>query len=68
MRATNLLREIIVFRLRSDHLESDLSEFIILKSRHDKTTGRPLSNDFLVTLLMQKDDWSIAAAFEVECS
>ena len=27
-RATNLLNEIIAFRLRSDHLESDLSDFI----------------------------------------
>ena len=47
-RSTNLLNEIIGFRLRSDHLESDLSEFIILKN------GRPLDNDLLVTLLMQK--------------
>ena len=53
-RSTNLLNEIIGFRLRSDHLESDLSEFIILKNRHEKTTGRPLDNDLLVTLLMQK--------------
>ena len=53
-RSTNLLNEIIGFRLRSDHLESDLSEFIILKNRHEKTTGRPLDNDQLVTLLMQK--------------
>ena len=36
-RATNLLNEIIAFRLRSDHLESDLSDFIILKNRHEKT-------------------------------
>eukprot|EP00439_Symbiodinium_sp_Y106_P029257 s5378_g3.t1 len=49
-RSTNLLNEIIRFRLRSDHLESDLSEFIILKNRHEKTTGRPLDNDLLVTL------------------
>ena len=53
-RSTNLLNEIIGFRLRSDHLESDLSEFIILKNRHEKTTGRPIDNDLLVTLLMQK--------------
>ena len=53
-RSTNLLNEIIGFRLRSDHLESDLSEFIILKNKHEKTTGRPLDNDLLVTLLMQK--------------
>ena len=53
-RSTNLLNEIIGFRLRSDHLESDLSELIILKNKHEKTTGRPLDNDLLVTLLMQK--------------
>ena len=40
-RATNLLNEIIAFRLRSDHLESDLSDFIILKNRHEKPTGVP---------------------------
>ena len=42
------------FRLRSDHLESDLSDFIILKNRHEKTTGVPLDNDLLITLTMQK--------------
>ena len=41
------------FRLRSDHLGSDLSEFIILKNK-EKTTGRPLDDDLLVMLLMQK--------------
>ena len=53
-RATNLLNEIIAFRLRQDHLESDLSDFIILKNRHEKTTGVPLDNDLLITLIMQK--------------
>ena len=53
-RATNLLNEIIAFRLRHDHLESDLSDFIILKNRHEKTTGMPLDNDLLITLIMQK--------------
>ena len=53
-RATNPLNEIIAFRLRQDHLESDLSDFIILKSRHEKTTGVPLDNDPLITLIMQK--------------
>ena len=53
-RATNLLNEIIAFRLRGDHLESDLSDFIILKNRHEKTTGVPLDDDLLITLTMQK--------------
>ena len=53
-RATNLLNEIIAFRLRHDHLESDLSDFITLKNRHEKTTGAPLDNDLLPTLIMQK--------------
>ena len=53
-RATNLLNEIIAFRLRGDHLESDLSDFIILKNTHEKTTGVPLGNDLLITLIMQK--------------
>ncbi|OLP81093.1 hypothetical protein AK812_SmicGene38411 [Symbiodinium microadriaticum] len=53
-RATNLLNEIIAFRLRHDYLESDLSDFIMLKNRHEKTTGMPLDNDLLITLIMQK--------------
>ena len=54
VRATNLLNEIIGFRLRNDHLESDLSEFMILNDRHEKTTRRPLDYDLLITMLMQK--------------
>ncbi|CAE7873260.1 unnamed protein product, partial [Symbiodinium sp. KB8] len=40
------------FEIWNDHLESDLSEFMILKilkNRHEKTTGRPLGNDLLIT-------------------
>ena len=66
-RATNLLNEIIAFRLRQDHLESDLSDFIMLKNRHEKTTGVPLDNDLLITLIMQKTTGPFAAAPEVEC-
>ena len=58
-RATNLLNEILAFRLRQDHLESDLSDFIILKNRHEKTTGVPLDNDLLITLIMQKTTGSL---------
>ena len=53
-RATNLLNEIIALRLRHDHSESDLSDFIMLKNRHEKTTGVSLDNDLLITLIMQK--------------
>ena len=48
-RATNLLNKIIAFRLRSDHLESDMNE-----NRYEKTTGVPLDNDLLIILIMQK--------------
>ena len=53
-RATNLLNKIIDFRLRQDHLGSDLNDFKILKNRYEKTTGAPLDNDLLITLIMQK--------------
>ena len=53
-RATNLLNETVASRLRQDHLESDLSDFIILKNRHEKTTGVKLDNALLITLIMQK--------------
>ena len=48
------LNEIIGFRMRNDHLHSDLSEFMMLKNRPEKTTGRPLDNALLITLLLQK--------------
>ena len=38
-----------------DHLENDSSELMIFENRHEKTTGRPLDNDFLIMLLMQKN-------------
>ena len=66
-RATNPLNEIIAFRLRQDHLESDLSDFIILKNRHEKTTGVPLDNDLLIHVDIAEEYWSIAAAPEVVC-
>ena len=59
--------EIIAFRLRSDHLESDLSDFIILKNRHEKTTGVQLDNDLLITFDNAEDHWSTAAALAPEC-
>ena len=57
-RPPNLLNETIGFRLRNDRFESDLSEFMIL-NRHEKMTGRPLDDDLLVTLLMQKTAGSL---------
>eukprot|EP00439_Symbiodinium_sp_Y106_P069965 s5116_g12.t1 len=53
-RSTNLLNKIVAFRLRQDHLESDLNDFIILKNRHEKTTGVPLDNYLLITLIIPK--------------
>ena len=50
----NLLNEIVGFKLRNDHLTSGLSDLMISKSRHEKTTGKPLDNDLLITLLIQK--------------
>ena len=35
-RATNLRSGTIGFKLRNDHLESDLSELMILKNRHER--------------------------------
>ena len=46
--------EIFSFQLRSDQLESGLSDFIILKNRRKKATGRPLDNDLLITLFTKK--------------
>ncbi|OLQ04244.1 hypothetical protein AK812_SmicGene12713 [Symbiodinium microadriaticum] len=56
-RSTNLLNEIIGSRLRDDHLESDVSEFMMLKDRHEKTTGRLLDNDLLITPSIMPRHW-----------
>ena len=44
----------IGFRLRNDHLEINLSEFIILKNKHENTTGRPLDNDLLYSYIKSR--------------
>ena len=51
---TRLLNEILSFGLRPDHLEGDLNDFLIVKSRPEKRSGRPIDDDLLITLLMQK--------------
>ena len=47
-------------------MESDESELMILKNRHEKTTDRPL-DDLLVKLFMQKTVGPLQQ-HEAECS
>ena len=69
-RATSSFHEVIGFRLRNDHLESDLSEFMILRNKHEKKTDRQLGNDLLTVdhVVSAEDCGSIAAALAFECS
>ena len=53
-RGVSLLSQLLKFKLRDAHSESDLTEFLSLKSRHEKATSRPLQDDLLVTMMVNK--------------
>ena len=49
-----LLIELLEFNFRNAHFESDLTEFLSLKSRHEKATNTALQDDLLVTIMVSK--------------
>ena len=53
-RGVSFLSRIIEFKFRDAHFEADLAEFISLKSKHEKATGRRIDDDLLVTLMVNK--------------
>ena len=50
----SLLSQLLEFTFRDAHFESDLTEFLSLKTRHEKATSRPLQDDLLVTMMVNK--------------
>ena len=58
-RGVSLLSRILDFKLRDAHFEADLTEFISLKNKHEKATGRALDDDLLVTLMVTKTSGSL---------
>ena len=55
----NYLSKIIEHRLRDSQFETDPQEFITLKNKHEKATGKKLDDDLLVTLLMATTQWPL---------
>ena len=53
-RGVSLLNQLLEFKFRDAYFESDLTEFLSLKSRHEKATSRPLQDDLLVTMMVSK--------------
>ena len=53
-RGVSLLSQLLDFRLRDASFEADLTEFLSLKNRHEKATGRALQDDLLVTMMVNK--------------
>ena len=41
-KATSLLNEILSFEQQPDHVGRDLSDFLVVKDRHEKTTDKPI--------------------------
>ena len=58
-RGVSLLSRILDFKLRDASFEADLTEFISLKNKHEKATGRALDDDLLVTLMVTKTSGSL---------
>ena len=52
--SVNYLSRIIDHKLRDSQFETDLQEFMALKNKHEKATGKKLDDDLLVTLMMAK--------------
>ena len=53
-RGVSLLSRLLDFRFRDASFEADLTEFISLKNKHEKATGKLLDDDLLVTLMVNK--------------
>ena len=58
-RGVSLLSRLLDFKLRDATFEADLTEFISLKNKHEKATGKPLDDDLLVTLMVNKTSGSL---------
>ena len=55
----SLLSQLLEFKFGDAHFESDLTEFLSLKSRHEKATSRPLQDDLLVAMMVNNTQGSL---------
>ena len=53
-KGVSLLSQLLEHQFRDAHFEADLTSFIVLKNKHERATGTSLSDDLLVTLMMNK--------------
>ena len=50
-KGVNLLSKLLEHQFRDAHFDAHLSEFIVLKNKHEKATGQTLQDDLFVTLI-----------------
>ena len=53
-KGVSLLSQLLEHQFRDAHFEADLTSFIVLKNKHERATNTALSDDLLVTLMMNK--------------
>eukprot|EP00439_Symbiodinium_sp_Y106_P060138 s2934_g8.t2 len=53
-KGVSLLSQLLEHQVRDAHFEADLTAFIVLKNKHERATNTALSDDLLVTLMMNK--------------
>ena len=58
-RGVSLLSQLLDFKFRDASFEADLTEFLSLKNRHEKATSRPLQDDLLVMMMVNKTHGSL---------
>ena len=58
-RGVSLLSRLLDFTLRDATFEADLTDFISLKNKYEKATGKRLDDDLLVTLMVNKTSGSL---------
>ena len=48
------MSQLLGFKFRDAHFEAALTEFLSLKSRHEKATSKALQDDLLATMVVNK--------------
>ena len=58
-RGVSLLSRLLDYKLRDATFEADLTEFVSLKNKREKATGKALEDDLLVTSMVNKTSGSL---------
>ena len=58
-RGVSLLSRLLDYKLRDATFEADLTEFVSLKNKREKATGKALKDNLLVTLMVNKTSGSL---------